>query len=104
MHSDAAIREEMATHRLMALSIPLDDAGNQVLQVQAEIGTRQVHLNDQKTRLDNTALNLKNALSKTEDADMEETTTEILKTDTALQALRESASRLISQSLLDFLK
>ncbi len=104
LHSDAAIREEMATHRLMALSIPLDDAGNQVLQVQAEIGTRQVHLNDQNARLDNAALNLKNALSKTEDADMEQTITEILKTETALQALRESASRLISQSLLDFLK
>jgi flagellin-like hook-associated protein FlgL len=94
----------MAMHRLLALSIPLDAARNQVLQAQAEIGTRQVHLDDQKTRLDNTTLNLKNALTKTEDADMDETITEILKTETALQALREAASRILSQSLLDFLK
>jgi flagellar hook-associated protein 3 FlgL len=104
LNSDPAIREEMAMHRLLALSIPLDAARNQVLQAQAEIGTRQVHLDDQKTRLDNTTLNLKNALSATEDADMDETITEILKTETALQALREAASRILSQSLLDFLK
>jgi flagellar hook-associated protein 3 FlgL len=104
LNSDPAIREEMAMHRLLALSIPLDAARNQVLQAQAEIGTRQVHLDDQKTRLDNTTLNLKNALTKTEDADMDETITEILKTETALQALREAASRILSQSLLDFLK
>jgi hypothetical protein len=35
---------------------------------------------------------------------MEATITEILKTETALQALRESASGILSQSLLDFLK
>jgi flagellar hook-associated protein 3 FlgL len=104
LNSDPAIREEMAMHRLLALSIPLDAARNQVLQAQAEIGTRQVHLDDQKTRLDDTTLNLKNALSATEDADMDETITEILKTETALQALREAASRILSQSLLDFLK
>jgi flagellar hook-associated protein 3 FlgL len=104
LNSDPAICERMATNRLLALSIPLDAARNQVLQAQAEIGTRQVHLDDQKTRLDNTTLNLKNALTETEDADMDETITEILKTETALQALRESASRILSQSLLDFLK
>ena len=104
LNSDPAIREEMAMRRLWALSIPLDAARNQVLQAQAEIGTRQVHLDDQKTRLDNTTLNLKNALTETEDADMDETITEILKTETALQALREAASRILSQSLLDFLK
>jgi flagellar hook-associated protein 3 FlgL len=104
LNPDPAIREEMAMRRLLALSIPLDAARNQVLQAQAEIGTRQVHLDDQKTRLDNTTLNLKNGLSETEDADMEATITEILKTETALQALRESASRILSQSLLDFLK
>jgi flagellar hook-associated protein 3 FlgL len=104
LNSDPAISEEMAMHRLTALSIPLDDAGNQVLRVQGEIGTRQVHLNDQKTRLENTTVNLQNALSATEDADMDQTITEILKTQTALQALRESASRVLSQSLLDFLK
>jgi len=104
LNADPDIQEEMALHRMAALSLPLDDARNQGLNVQAEIGTRQVHLNDQKTRLESSALNLTNALSKTEDADMEETITEILKTETALDALRESASRILSQSLMDFLK
>lgn len=101
---DPDIQEEMALHRIAALSYPLNDGHTNILNIQGEIGTRQVHINDQKTRLVTSALNLTNALSKTEDADMDATVTEILKTDTALKALREAASRILSQSLLDFLK
>jgi flagellar hook-associated protein 3 FlgL len=104
LNADPAVQEKMALHRIAALSLPLDDGQNQVLNVQTEIGTREVRLNDQKTRLDSSALNLTNALSETEDADMDKTITEILKTQTALDALRESASRILSQSLIDFLK
>jgi flagellar hook-associated protein 3 FlgL len=104
LNADPAVQEQMALHRIAALSLPFDDAQNQVLNVQAEIGTREVRLNDQKTRLDSSALNLTNALSKTEDADMDKTATEILKTQTALDALRQSAARILSQSLMDFLK
>jgi len=104
LNADPDVQEKIALHRIAALSLPLDDGQNQVLNVQAEIGTRQVRLNDQKTRLDSSALNLTNALSETEDADMDKTITEILKTQTALDALREAASRIISESLIDFLK
>jgi flagellar hook-associated protein 3 FlgL len=104
LNADPTISEAMAMHRLMALSIPLDAARNQVLNVQAEIGTRQVALNDQKTRLDTYTLNLQNSLSETEDADVDQTITEILKTQAALQALMEATSKILSQSLLDFLK
>jgi flagellar hook-associated protein 3 FlgL len=104
LNADPAVQEEMALHRIAALSLPLDDGQNQVLNVQTEIGTREVRLNDQKTRLDSSALNLTNALSKTEDADMDKTVTEILKTQTALDALRQSAAQILSQSLMDFLK
>lgn len=104
LNSDPAISKEMATHRLMALSVPFNNASTQISTVQTEIGTRQVHLNNQKTRLENTTVNLQNALSATEDADMDQTATEILKTQTALQALRASASKVLSESLLDFLK
>lgn len=104
LNADPAISEELAMHRLMALAIPMDAARTQVLNVQSEIGTRQVHLSDQETRLKNATLNLQNGLSATEDADMEATIIEVLKTETALQALREAASRILSQSLLDFLK
>ncbi len=104
LNADTAVSEEMAMHRLAALMMPIDAARTRVLNVQSEIGTRQVHLSDQEARLKNSTLNLKNGLSATEDADMQETITEILKAETALQALRESASRVLSQSLLDFLK
>jgi flagellar hook-associated protein 3 FlgL len=104
LDTDPDIQEEMALHRIAALSYPLNDGQTNILNIQGEIGTRQSHINDQKTRLVTSALNLTNALSKTEDADMDETITEILKTDTALKALREAASRILSQSLLDFLK
>lgn len=104
LNADPAISEEMAMRRLTALLAPLDAARTQVLNAQSEIGTRQVHLSDQAARHKNATLNLKNGLSATEDANIEETITEILKTETALQAMRQAASRILSQSLLDFLK
>jgi flagellar hook-associated protein 3 FlgL len=101
---DAAVSAEMAMHRIAALVKPLDDARVQSLSVQSEIGIRQVLLNDQATRLSGSKVDLQNALSTTEDADMNQTATEIIKTQTALQALMASASKIMSQSLLDFLK
>ncbi len=104
LNADPDVSAEMAMHRIATLSKPLNDARVQSLSIQSEIGTRQVLINDQSTRLDNSKLNLQDALSKTEDADMDQVASEIIKTQTALQALMASASKIISQSLLDFLK
>jgi flagellar hook-associated protein 3 FlgL len=104
LNADPALSEKMAMNRIAALAKPLNDAKTQALNVQTEIGTRQVQINDQSNRLDNDSLNLQNALSKTEDADMDETGVELIKMQTALQAMRSSAAQILSQSLLDFLK
>ncbi len=104
LNIDPDVNKEMAMHRLSALSKPLDDAHTRILNVQAEIGTRQVFLDSQSTKLEQNNVDLKNSLSKTEDADMDDTIIELLKVQTALQAMRESASRILSQSLLDSLK
>jgi flagellar hook-associated protein 3 FlgL len=104
LNVDPAVSEQMAMNRMAALAKPLDDARIQSLNIEAEIGSRQVLLNDQGKRLDNSNLTYQNSLTKTEDADMQTTATEIIKAQTALQALMQSASRILSQSLLDFLK
>ncbi len=104
LNSDPEIAEKMALHRIAALAKPIDDARVQTLGIQSEIGTRQIVLNDQSKRLSSSTIVMQNALTKIEDADMTETATELLKTQTALEALRASASKIISQSLLDFLK
>ena len=104
LNADPDVSAEMAMHRIAVLSKPLNDARVQSLTTQSEIGTRQVLLNDQATRLGSSKVNLQDALSKTEDADINQTAAEIIKTQTALQALMSSASKIMSQSLLDFLK
>ncbi|MEM5793593.1 MAG: flagellar biosynthesis protein FlgL, partial [Candidatus Aenigmatarchaeota archaeon] len=48
--------------------------------------------------------NLKNNLSKTEDADLTEVAVEIKKAETGLEAMRLASSKILSVSLLDFLK
>lgn len=104
LNSDPEIAEKMGLHRIAALAKPIDDARIQVLNIQSEIGAKQIVLNDQSKRLDSSTLVMQNALTKTEDADMNETAVELLKIQTTLEALRASASKILSQSLLDFLK
>ncbi len=99
----SALSESKSMNRIQALSLPLDKAEKQVLSVQAELGIRQVHLEDQESRLKSGTLSLQNTLARTEDADMDETAIEISKITTTLEALRMSASRILSQSLFDFL-
>jgi flagellar hook-associated protein 3 FlgL len=99
----SALSESKSLNRIQALSIPLDKAEKQVLSVQAELGIRQVHLEDQKSRLKSGTLSLQNTLTQTEEADMNETAIEITKITTTLEALRTSASKILSQSLFDFL-
>ncbi|MBI4764768.1 MAG: flagellar hook-associated protein FlgL [Deltaproteobacteria bacterium] len=99
----SVLSESKSMNRLQALSHPLDKAGKQLLSVQAESGIRQVHLKDQESRLKSGTLSLQNALTQTEDADMNETAIEITKITTTLEALRMSASNILAQSLFDFL-
>jgi len=90
--------------RVEALLRPLDDALGRVLNVQADMGARLNRLDAQKESLLDNSLMLRGSLSAAEDADMTEAAVELSKAEIALQALRDSSSRLLSQSLMDFLK
>jgi flagellar hook-associated protein 3 FlgL len=103
LDASASVSVQKATHRLEALFAPLNAASTQMLQVQSEIGTREIFLNDQKARHDLHNLNLENARAKTEDADINETVVDIKKAEVALEALRSSSANILSRSLFDFL-
>lgn len=82
----------------------LDDASSVIDKVLADIGARMNRLENQAERLDDSSINLRSALSLTEDDDITETTINYSKTELALQALRQTAARGIYQSLFDFLR
>lgn len=90
--------------RIQALLRPLDDALGQVLNVQSDMGARLNRLDAQKESLDDNTLMLKGNLSAAEDADITQTAIDLSKAELALTALRDSSGRLLSQSLMDFLK
>ncbi len=92
------------TTRIEALVDPLDKLQNQIGQVQSDVGTRLSSLQDQTSMLNKNTNVLQNVLSTIEDADPAETAMQLQKTSTALQALLTSASKVLSQSLLDFLQ
>lgn len=82
----------------------LDGSASVIDKVLADIGARMNRFEDQADRLDNSSINLRSALSLTEDDDIAETTIHYSKAELALQALRQTAARGIYQSLFDFLR
>jgi flagellar hook-associated protein 3 FlgL len=92
------------TGRISALLKPLDDAAGRVNDVRADLGARLNRLDDQGSRLDNATYSAQTALSGVQDADIASTVSGIAKASTALQALQQSAAKILSQSLLDFLR
>ncbi len=99
-----SIGETRAMHRIEALAPIIDDARTQVLQRQTELATRRAFLKDETERTKTILNTLKNNLSKTEDADLTEVAVEIKKAETSLEALRIASIKVLSSSLLDFLK
>ena len=100
--SQALVNNDAA--RVSALMKPLDDAMGHVSDVRADLGARLNRLDDQGVRLEDTKLATQTALSGVEDADIVSTVSDIAKANTALQALQASSAKLLSQSLLDFLR
>ena len=92
------------TTRISALMKPLDDAMGHVNDVRADLGARLNRLDDQGKRLEETKFATQTALSGVEDADIASTVSDIAKANAALQALQASSAKILSQSLLDFLK
>ncbi|MCL2102695.1 MAG: flagellar hook-associated protein FlgL [Syntrophorhabdaceae bacterium] len=89
---------------ISALMGSLDDMSEHVNKVHADLGTRMNGLDSQEVRIRDmrhtTAINL----SSIEDADIIETASEFAKASTILSAVQLSTSRILSQSLFDFLR
>jgi flagellar hook-associated protein 3 FlgL len=82
----------------------IDNALDHTANVRADLGSRLTYIDDLKLGLDNRDFTLKTLLSNVEDDDIAETASELAKTELALQSLRQSGSRILQQSLLDFLR
>jgi flagellar hook-associated protein 3 FlgL len=82
----------------------VDNALDHTANVRADLGSRLTYVDDLKLNLDNRDFTLKTLLSNVEDNDIAETASEIAKTELALESLRQSGSRILQQSLLDFLR
>ncbi len=81
----------------------IDNSIDKIANVRADIGARLNHLDNSRSNLEGRDTTLKTFLSEIEDTDIAETVSEISKTELALQSLRQSGSKILSQSLLDFL-
>lgn len=79
-------------------------AKNQVVVSQTEVGAKLARLERQYEKLDETDLIYKKLLSNVQDADIAEVASQIANIQASLEALRLSASKIFSQSLLDFLR
>jgi flagellar hook-associated protein 3 len=90
--------------RMETLLSPVNNAIGQVLDNRAEVGARLASISTEKKQNEDNTLGLKGVVSGSEDADMAETTGAISKSEVALQALRQSSSNVISQTLFDFLR
>lgn len=92
------------TSRIEAMTEPLSKMRDQVNALQADVGSRINALQDQSSQLDLNTNTLKSALSTIQDVDMNETALQLTQTNTALQALYATSSKILPQSLFDFLK
>jgi len=92
------------TLRVEALEEPFQKYQDQLLIAQTDIGNRLSSLSNVSSLLTNNTTLASDAKSVIEDADPVETAAKLKQTEVTLQALRESASRVLSQSLFDFLR
>ena len=92
------------TARINALMTPLDDAIGQATSVSSDIGARQNRLSTGQSAIEENKTNTQVLLSGVQDTDLAQTAMELSKYQTALQALEQSAGKITSETLLDFLK
>jgi flagellar hook-associated protein 3 FlgL len=83
---------------------PLDQALNQINLARAEVGGRLNQMNATSDGLQKTIIENKAQNSLIEDADLFKVMTDLNKSDSALKATLETSSKIMNQSLLDFLR
>lgn len=81
----------------------MDNALKQLANVRSDVGAKLNALDNLKFNLDDRDLSFQTLLSNTEDTDIAGTISEISKTGVALESLRASGSKILSQSLMDFI-
>lgn len=82
----------------------IDTVLNQVIMARSELGSRVNALNQVFEGLQKSTVDNKSFTSQLEDADMFQVVSDINKTDTTMRATLESSSKVMSQSLMDFLR
>ncbi|GGF91525.1 flagellar hook-associated protein FlgL [Paenibacillus abyssi] len=82
----------------------VDSRLNTILEMRAEIGARTNRVELVKGRLEDITVNLTSIQSKTEDADMAQVITNLKMEENVYQASLSAGAKLISPSLVDFLR
>lgn len=82
----------------------LDTRMDKFLELRAEVGARANRITLAQDRLKDISINLQTMTTKTEDADMAVVITNLKMAENVFQASLSTGSRLIQQSLLDFLR
>jgi flagellar hook-associated protein 3 FlgL len=90
--------------RLEALADPFHQAQIQLRAAQGDVGSRLSWLDMRSSDMTKSSNAMQNSLASLEQADMVEVVAKLKTTEVTLQAVRESASRVLSMSLFDFLK
>lgn len=90
--------------RVKALMKPFELTANNITNNQAFAGALLNRLEQQISSNEDSTLYLRTVLSNTEDVDLAEIISAIAKNETAIQALRQSSVKQLSQSLFDFLR
>jgi flagellin-like hook-associated protein FlgL len=85
-------------------SLLIDSALDKVLNVRADVGSRIKYIEDHKFALEDDHIFFSTHLSSFEEADIASAATEMAKVQASLEAMRISSIRMLSQTLLDFLK
>jgi flagellar hook-associated protein 3 FlgL len=93
-----------ATARISALEDPFTEMQEQLMSVQTDLGGRVSSLNAHSKVIEQNTNTLHKAITSIEEADPVEILAQLRQTEVTLQALRESAARVLSQSLFDFLR
>lgn len=83
---------------------PLDQALNQINMARAEIGGRVNQLNSSSEGIQKSIIDNKTVNSQLEDADLFQVMTDLNRSDAALKGSLETSHKILSMSLLDFLK
>lgn len=81
----------------------IDAASKQVLKVRSQIGAKENRMEDLSNQNSSTKLDLTDVLSKTEDIDITEKTTEYYTMITVYQACLQTGAKIIQPTLLDYI-